>query len=150
MHAAAFAGVFAILYPAHLVADHWLQTHHQATTKDAVGWPGRWACASHVATHTAISLAALCLLAWHTGLPIRPVPAAIGLTVSAISHYVVDRRTPLRRLARLAGRGGYLAHATIVRKPTDDADATGPGTGLFHLDQSWHVCWLAIAALIIA
>ena len=150
MHAAVFAGVFAILYTAHLIADHWVQTHHQAEAKGTPGWPGRLACAAHVATHTLTSLAGLAALVWRTGLPLPPGPTALGLAVSAISHYAADRRTPLQRLGRLLGRGRYIQYATVLRTPAGTAQATGPGTALFHLDQSWHVCWLAIAALIIA
>lgn len=150
MHAAVFAGVFAILYTAHLIADHWVQTHHQAETKSAAGWPGRLACAAHVATHTLTSLAALLVLAWRTGLPLPAGPTGLGLAVSAISHYAADRRAPLQRLGRLLGRGRYIDYATVLRNPGGTAEATGPGTALFHLDQSWHIGWLAIAALIIA
>jgi hypothetical protein len=45
--------VFAALYAAHLVADHWVQTQRQAVTKGLPGWPGRIGCAAHVATYTA-------------------------------------------------------------------------------------------------
>jgi hypothetical protein len=44
---------FAALFVAHQVADHWIQTQHQADTKGCPGWPGRIACAAHVASYTA-------------------------------------------------------------------------------------------------
>ncbi|MER7268917.1 hypothetical protein ABT344_11500 [Micromonospora carbonacea] len=44
--AATFAAVFVALYVAHQVADHWVQTQHQADCKGQPGWAGRIACAA--------------------------------------------------------------------------------------------------------
>ncbi|MEJ3745187.1 DUF3307 domain-containing protein [Actinomycetes bacterium KLBMP 9797] len=131
---ATFAAVFGALYAAHQVADHWIQTQHQATCKGKPGWPGRVACAAHVATYTATALLALLAVAWRTGLGLSPVPLAAGLAVSAISHYVADRRTPLRWMADRLGK---------------DPDWLDNGGGMYAMDQSWHVGWLAVAALVV-
>lgn len=129
------AAVFAALYAAHQVADHWVQTPRQSTRKGLPGWPGRIACAAHVATYTATGVVALVLLAAATGWRPTLLPLLAGLAVNAATHYIADRRTPLRWLADRAGKdAGWLEH----------------GGGLYALDQSWHVGWLFIAALLIA
>ena len=145
--AATFAAVFAALYAAHQVADHWVQTQHQADTKGDPGPAGRVACAAHVASYTATAFGALGLLALATGIDLHPAPVAVGLAVSALTHYVADRRTPLRRLAELTGSARF--HALGVPRPGRD-DNPSLGTGAYALDQSWHYAWLFIAALIIA
>lgn len=128
------AAVFISLYAAHMVADHWVQTQHQASRKGLPGWAGRVACAAHVATYTLTAVVALVLLAGVTGWRPHILPLAAGLLVSAASHYVADRRTPLRRLADWLGKDpGWLDN----------------GGGLYALDQSWHVGWLFTAALIV-
>src|SRR2546430_8349715 len=99
--------VFAALYAAHHVADHWVQTQHQADTKGCAGWRGRIACATHVATYTLTSLAALLALAWRTDLTLSPVTVAAGLAVSAVTHYLADRRTPLKWIAERTGSGPF-------------------------------------------
>ncbi|WP_420124367.1 transcriptional regulator [Nakamurella sp.] len=130
-----FAAAFAALYAAHQVADHWVQTQRQADRKGLPGWAGRIACAAHVASYTLTAAVALTLVAAATGWRPNLLAVAAGLAVSAVSHYVADRRTPLRRLADLLGKDP----AWLER-----------GGGLYALDQSWHVGWLFVAALIVA
>jgi hypothetical protein len=131
----AVAAVFVALYAAHQVADHWIQTQGQADRKGLPGWIGRIACAAHVATYTATALAALIVVRAATGLPLTAGPTAAGLMVSAVTHYVADRRTPIRRLAIALGKDRrWLDH----------------GGGLYALDQAWHYGWLLVAALVIA
>ncbi|MFF3867328.1 DUF3307 domain-containing protein [Micromonospora sp. NPDC001898] len=132
---AAVAAVFVALYVAHQVADHWVQTQHQADHKGLPGWAGRWACAAHVATYTVTAVLALAALAAATGWRPEVVPLLAGLAVSAVSHYIADRRTPLRWLAdRLGKDPAWLEH----------------GGGMYALDQSWHIGFLFVAALVIA
>ncbi|MEV4767823.1 DUF3307 domain-containing protein [Micromonospora humida] len=132
---AAFAAAFAALYAAHQVADHWVQTQRQADHKGLPGWAGRIACAKHVTTYTLTAVVALALVAAVTGWRPNLLAVAAGLTVSAVSHYIADRRTPLRRLAdRLGKDPGWLER----------------GGGLYALDQSWHVGWLFVAVLLVA
>ena len=132
---ATFAAVFVALYAAHQVADHWVQTQHQADHKDRAGWVGRWNCAKHVATYGATQLAALVLLAAVTGWRPAVLPLAVGMAVNLATHYIADRRTPLRRMAdRLRKNPAWLEK----------------GGGLYALDQSWHIGWLFVAALIIS
>lgn len=130
--AGAFAAVFATLYAAHQVADHWVQTQHQADQKGLPGWAGRIACAAHVATYTLTALVAVVALCVATGLRLAPWAVALGLVVSAISHYVADRRVPLRRLADLLGKDPWWLESG----------------GMYALDQAWHVGFLFVAALL--
>lgn len=157
---ATFAAVFVALFVAHQVADHWIQTQPQADHKgcDAQhGQPGthqqctigrsRRHCAAHVATYTLTALGALVALTLVTGLDTNPLRVAAGLTVSAVSHYIADRRTPLRRLADLCGAGQFY-RLGVPRAGRDDNPSIG--TGSYALDQSYHYLFLFIAALIIA
>lgn len=133
------------LYVAHQIADHWVQTERQATQKSMPGWAGRWACTKHVATLTftlgltVTSLAALLPLA-------IPWPKILaGLAINAVSHYIADRRTPLRWMAKaLAGKRQFV-NLGLPREGRDDNPSLG--TGLYALDQSWHLGWLLVVAV---
>lgn len=144
------------LSAAHQVGDQWLQTSHQACTKGGQGWPARRAAAAHVASYTAAGAAAVIVAGRRLDTPIRPARLAAALAVNAVTHYIADRRAPLRWMALAAGRGGYLRHCRVVRETESDSgekiepDETGPGTALFELDQAWHYAWIFVSALIAA
>ncbi|MDG4791094.1 DUF3307 domain-containing protein [Micromonospora sp. WMMD1102] len=132
---AVFAAVFATLYAAHQFADHWVQTQCQSDHKGSPGWRGRAACAAHVGTYTLTAAAALACLPLFLDLALPVGPTVAGLAVSGLSHYWIDRRRPLRRLAdRLGKDPGWLER----------------GGGLYALDQSAHVACLFVAALVVA
>lgn len=132
-----FAVVLGALHAAHQVGDHWLQTDHQAKTKGMPGWKGRIACATHVTTYTAAAVAALGVLVWQLGLELSVPATVVGLAISAITHYIADRREPLRRIAVWCRLGFY--------------NVKGGGiNGAYLLDQSWHVGWLFVASVVIA
>jgi len=132
---ATFAAAFAALYAAHQVGDHWVQTQHQADTKGRPGWAGRIACATHVSTYTAVATVALVVAHLAAGVPLSFGRVFAGLAISAVSHYAVDRRVALCRVAGWLGKSpAWLDH----------------GGGMYALDQSWHVGWLFVAALVIA
>lgn len=138
--------VFAALYAAHQVADHHVQRSRDACTKGLPGREGQMACARHVASYTAT--AGLALAAAHTaGVRMQPGRVAAGLALSAISHYVIDRRTPLKRFAELTGNAGF--YQLGAPRPGRDDNPT-LGTGAHALDQAAHVGFLYAAALIIA
>ncbi|WP_021594591.1 DUF3307 domain-containing protein [Actinomadura welshii] len=145
--AAVFAAVFAALYAAHHIGDQWVQTHHQACTKGGPGWTGRLACLRHVVTITVTKLITVTTTSAVIGLSLSPITVALALALDAASHYWADRRSPLARLAELLGKGDYY-RLGAPRLGRDDNPSTG--TGAFHLDQSWHIAWLWITALIIA
>jgi hypothetical protein len=140
----------AAMIAAHEVGDHWVQTGHQACVKGERGWRGRLACASHCATYTATQALTLAAASRWLRVPLGGRAVAAGLALSVASHYFADRRTPLARVARAVGSGGYLDEAVVVRRPGTEPATTGPGTGSFHLDQSWHYAWIFVAALVIA
>ncbi|PZG16498.1 transcriptional regulator [Micromonospora craterilacus] len=130
----AIAAVFVALYAGHQIGDFWAQTQRQANRKGLPGWAGRAACASHVCTYTAAQLVALVALFLVAGWWPNLWQMVAGLAVSAGTHYIADRRAPLRWLAdRLRKNAAWLEQ----------------GGGLLHLDQSWHIGWLFVAALII-
>lgn len=131
--AAVFAVVAVALAAGHWTGDYWIQTNSQAAAKGRPGWPGRLACAAHVATYTLALAACLAAAAAELGVPVTAGHAAAGLAVSAVTHYYADRRGPLRRLAAALGKGGYW-----------DNGGSAP------LDQAWHWWWLFVSALVIA
>lgn len=157
--AVAFAALFAALYAGHTVGDHWVQTSCQAVEK-VYGNPmapgpvdkravrrGQLACLRHVVTLTATKLvfATAVVLVFHVKL--SPWQAVAAVLVDAVSHYWADRRWTLEELARFVGKGEFY------KQGTDLVDATGQprphvGTGKYALDQSWHIAWLFVAALV--
>ncbi len=139
------AGVYLALYVAHDLGDHWFQTHRQAIHKAAPGWGGRLADARHVATLTALKVAARLGLTT-LGLHLSPGWVALALGVDATSHLWADRRTTLAALCTRLGRGGLLS-LDVVRSA--GSDRYGPGTGAYILDQSWHRLWLVVAAALV-
>jgi hypothetical protein len=137
---AVVAAVFAALYVAHSVGDHWVQTQHQAEHKGLPGWPGRWACARHVTSYTATGVVALAMLAAVTGWRPDALPLLVGLGISAVTHYIADRRRPLQWIAERLGSGKFFHFGD---------PAACLGTGRYALDQSWHHGWLWVSALVI-
>jgi hypothetical protein len=159
-HAVMFAAVFGALYAAHQVGDHWPNTHRGALHKgmrraDALTaglhpHTGPRACAAHVATYTATGVLFLAALVWRTGLDLDPWRTLAALSVSAVTHYWADRRYTLAWLCdRLAciGKDAFYRLGT-PRAGRDDNPTLG--TGSYALDQSFHVFWLFVAALIAA
>lgn len=116
---------------AHALGDYWVQTSWQAITKALPGREGRRACAAHVATYTATLATVVGAVAASQGIHPDPWRALAGLAISAASHYVADRRAPLRRLALAAGKDPVWLDAG----------------GLALLDQAWHYAWLLLATL---
>lgn len=143
--AVVFAATLAGQLVAHTVGDHWVQTHRQALAKATPGWPGRLACARHVATYTLTTAATVALLWWLFDLPITPAGFLTGQAVSAATHYWADRRHTLERLAALLGKTGFYRLGTP--RPGRD-DNPHIGTGAYALDQAWHWLWLGVAALL--
>jgi hypothetical protein len=177
--AASFAALLPALLVAHHVGDQWMQTHHQATSKGEPGWPGRVACAKHVASYTAVTAATVLVLWVSFGLHISVWGFLAGQLVSAATHYWADRRTTLRWLAYGLGKGEFYdlgaprrvravrgtafadgAETVRLYPASDNAAAlSGPGeswdnpslgTGAYALDQAWHWGWLGVAAFLTA
>lgn len=145
--AARFAAVFAVLYAAHEVGDQWVQYHEDAAHKQDQTAAGQHACARHVATYTTTTALAVGVANATLRLGLTWRGLIVGQAVSAATHYIVDRGLPLRRIASKIDKGGYIDKITVVRQPGAEMSAVGPGTGAYALDQSWHIGWLAVAAL---
>jgi type IV secretory pathway VirB2 component (pilin) len=144
---ATFAVVAFVLYVAHDVGDHWIQTDHQAQAKAAPGWAGRLADVRHVATLTLTQLLAVIAVTAALGIQLRAEGLATGLAVNAASHYWADRRTTLARLAEIIPGKSRFYRLGQPRPERDDNPSLG--TGAYALDQSWHLAWLIPAALLI-
>lgn len=145
--AVTFAATLPTLLVAHHVADHWVQTSHQAAMKGRPDGAGRWNCFKHVASYTSVTAVAVALVWDLLGLAIAPVGFVLGQLVSAVTHYWADRRFTLARLAELTGNAGFY-RLGAPRGGHDDNPSLG--TGAYVLDQSWHWLWLFVAALLTA
>lgn len=143
--AVTFAATLPALLVAHHVADHWVQTSHQAGNKHRPDWTGRWNCLKHVASYTVVTAMTVALVWAMFGLAITPVSFVLGQLVSAVTHYWADRRFTLARLAEVTGNSGFY-RLGAPRGGRDDNPSLG--TGAYVLDQSWHWAWLFVAALI--
>ncbi|MDQ1041790.1 transcriptional regulator [Streptomyces sp. V4I2] len=152
--AALFAAVFIALYVAHSVGDHWVQSSCQAATKGQPGWTGRLACGRHVLGLTLTKVVVLVPVVLVLDLSVTALGVALGLGLDMASHYWADRRTTLKRLADHVGKAEFYSLGTPNHPghPTTAEGTYAPtlGTGAYALDQSWHMLWLGIAALIIA
>lgn len=130
-----FAATYAALLPAHDLADHVLQTDHQAAGKAAAeGWWGPMA--GHVGSYHALQLAALVAL---RRLGVRPswTRTVVAITVSAGTHAFLDRRWPVKWTLQRTGSPGF-------------AEMTTPLHGGYLADQALHHTILAICAAILA
>ncbi|RKT84866.1 Protein of unknown function [Saccharopolyspora antimicrobica] len=145
--AVTFAAVLPSLLVAHNVADHWVQTSHQAANKGRPDGAGRWACFKHVASYTLVTGLAVGLVWTVLGLPISPAGFVLGQAISAVTHYWADRRFTLSRLAELLGNAEFYR---LGAPRTGKDDNPSLGTGAYALDQSWHWLWLGVAALLTA
>lgn len=150
---------FAGLYAAHYVGDHWVQTHTQATTKGATGWIGRRACLEHVIWLTVLKMTFVGFAELAAGVRTPMWAGFLVLALDAASHYWADRaayhptkegrRVTLEALAHRMGKTEFWNLGKGVVGP-DGKPAANLGTGAYALDQSWHVLWIFISALLIS
>lgn len=152
---AIFGALLATFGEMHPFCDQFVQSSADATAKGKPGWQGRRACAHHVLTYTATQYAAAEAITRALGAPVRPGPMLAGQALTAISHYVIDRRTPFTRFlrSRLVGKSEYLDYASVVRPGHPSGviyDASGPGTAYMELDQAAHRFLGVASALITA
>ena len=156
----ALAATFDLLHDA---LDQWVQTDFQAGCKDyhgpepvdgertelrrggrnalrtrSAGALGRQAATHHVAIYTTGQITGAVVVTRAMGMSTPWRALAAGALVNATTHWIIDRRRPLLAAARLAGKSGYLNAATVVRRPGQEPETTGPGTALFELDRSAH------------
>jgi len=109
---------------------------------------GRISAAHHVATYTAGQLAAAVAVTRVLGFRL-PWPGLLaGTAINAATHYLIDRREPLKKFLRCKwiGKSAYLDHATVQRRP-GVVDEAGPGTALMECDQAAHRLISVVASL---
>ncbi|WP_275293209.1 hypothetical protein [Amycolatopsis sp. La24] len=143
---ALFAVLQATFADVHPVCDQWLQSSADAVGKGQPGREGARHCARHVASYSAGQVAAAVAVTRVLGFRVPLGALLAGTAVNAVTHYVIDRREPLKKAARAAGLGGYLDHATVQRRP-GVVDESGPGTALMELDQAAHRAIGVLASL---
>jgi hypothetical protein len=146
---ALFGALHAAWSDVHPFCDQIVQNSDDAAGKGEPGWTGRKACAKHVTTYTAVQTIAALGVTRALGyrLPVRALAA--GMTVNAVTHYVIDRREPFKAFLRSKriGKGGYLDHATVQRRP-GVVEESGPGTALMEMDQAAHRAIGVLASLL--
>lgn len=131
-----FTFALIVMYVGHKVGDHWVQTDTQAVDKGE-GGPAAWlASLRHVATLTATIAALLALSAWLLDVHLDAPRVAAGLVFNAATHWFIDLRWPLKRLA-----ADHLGKSGWIRSDP---------TALYNLDQSAHLLFLLFTALIIS
>lgn len=133
--AAAFPAAYALLRVAADVGDHWVQTDRQAQHKALPGRQGHQALARHVAGYAATQAAALTVGNRALGLGMRRRSMVVAVALSAATHYVIDRRWPVRRAADALGKGPFYTLG-------------GPLGGAYLLDQSAHHLMEGVAAYV--
>lgn len=162
MNSGNFAAIAITLYAAHHVGDYWVQRDVDARHKGDPGTLGRLHCLSHVLSYVATQIVFLFIASSvaHT----RWLPFSIGLLISGVTHYIADRRAPLTWIASLIPgksefvklgvprNGNILVHLdenpTMKRVSLDNPQLA---TGLWALDQSWHIFWgVFVTALVMA
>lgn len=119
------------------VADHWIQTGHQAAHKADAGLPGHRVMAGHIASYAGAQAVALVAVNQLLDMRLKPSRIAAAITVSAATHWFIDRRWPVRKLAEATGKQGFH-------------DLGGPLGGAYILDQSAHHLMEAVAAVVAA
>jgi hypothetical protein len=112
-----------------------VQTDHQARHKGDRTPEGWLALVTHVLTYTMTAVLFLLLASLVLRLDVGIGWALLGLAVSAVTHGWADRRRPLAWLARVTGHQSFYENKAL--------------NGAYLLDQSFHVFWLFVAALII-
>jgi hypothetical protein len=132
-----FLVALASLAVAHQLGDHVVQTDRQAGGKAGPGAAGLRAMLGHLlgyhVTAAVLLLGTVALL----GLPVSPSGVAAGLTFSAVTHGVLDRRWPVRAVLGALGSARF-------------AETTAPICGMYLADQALHQAALFIAALLVA
>lgn len=141
-----FAAAYAVLTAAHEVGDYIIQRDDDATAKGKPGREGARACARHVLTYSAGQAVALWAANRYLGLGISRSRAAVGILLSAATHYPIDRCAThwaetgpdaplLVRAAHAIGKDRWLTR--------------DPGAPAL-LDQAVHKGCVALAAVVVA
>jgi len=129
-----FAAIAITLYVAHHVGDYWVQSDTDARHKGDPGWAGRLHCARHVLTYGLTQALLLLLVVKVLDMHLSYWGVEAGLWVSMATHYIADRREPLKRIASwIPGKARFAALGTPRRQPAVGHWAVGAGPGVAHL-----------------
>jgi hypothetical protein len=92
-----------------------------------------------VATYSAGQVLAAVVVTRTLGVRVSWPALLAGTAINAVTHYVIDRREPLKKFLRSSwvGKASYLDHATVQRR-AGVVDEGGPGTALMECDQAAH------------
>jgi hypothetical protein len=136
---ALFAAVQSAFSDIHSFCDQIVQRERDAINKAEPGWRGRKHCARHVASYSAGQLVATLTVTRVLGYRVPCAGLLTGAAINAITHYVIDRREPLKWFLERTwvDKGGYLRYATVQRRE-GVVDESGPGTALMECDQAAH------------
>jgi hypothetical protein len=131
------AAAYAALRTAAAVADHWVQSGHQAVHKADAGLSGHRAMAGHVGSYAATQAVALVAADRLLGMDLKPSRIAAAVALSAATHWFIDRGWPVKRAAIALGK-------------QDMHDLGCHFGGRYQLDQSAHHLFEGVAAVIAA
>lgn len=151
---ARFGALLAALWAAHDLADHIVQTDHQAATK-ATSWRGM---GGHITTYHLTQLAALAALRSLAGIRPSWARTLAGVALSAGTHTLLDRRWPVVRILELTGSPGFARPVIPGQQAEVDAEVVVaevkaqplPLHGPYLADQALHHACLAVVATILA
>lgn len=157
--AAKGAAAYAALRTAAHVADHWLQTSHQAAHKADAGLAGHRVMARHIASYAGAQAVALAAVDRLLDVGLKPSRIAAAVAFSAATHWLIDRRWPVRKASEFLGKTGCKRDGQCA-DPEHAPDGSecdggfhdlgGPLGGAYVLDQSAHHLCEGIASIIAA
>jgi hypothetical protein len=106
------------------------------------GWEGWRHDLAHVGLYHLVMAVMLTVTVGLLDLPVTFLGALAGLGFSAVTHAVIDRRWPVRRLLEMTGSGPFARLG----------DPNGPQVGLngmYLADQALHWACLWVSALLV-
>lgn len=92
----------------HLLGDFMIQQHSWSSHKAERTLRGQMHMAAHVLSYTAACWAAVYAAVYIEGLDVGHGAIAAGMLVNAATHWVLDLRSPLERIVRATGHGGWF------------------------------------------
>lgn len=148
-----FAVAFIALYIGHDIGDYWVQSHHDALSKQKPGSEGRAACIRHVSSYLATQCVILAVTWGVLNIPeLSHWKVFLALSISCITHYLADRgpNGPMFKLAQvMSWKRDFLALGRPRGGHYDDNPQLA--TGAWALDQTWHRLFgVFIPALVLA
>jgi hypothetical protein len=157
--AAKAAATYGAMRTAAHVADHWFQTGHQAAHKADAGLAGHRAMAGHIASYAGAQAVALVAVNRLLDIGLKPSRIAAAVGISAATHWLIDRRWPVRKAAEALGKTGCKQDGRCIEPEhaPDGSDCDGgfhalggPLGGAYILDQSAHHLMELVASVVAA